>query len=242
MRDKLDVMLDVARAKDADGRATRWDAHKAQRRAEVLDAAIAAIERDGAGVGVKQIADQVGLPRSVVYRHFKDRHDLDAQIRQAIVDRLMAKLAPALTSDGLAAEGTVELVVRNVMDTYVSWVERHPQLHRFLGLGVSKEGIGGPRVVTGAKTAIAVHVRGLFEKALLAQGADPTFADPLAFGGVGLVDSVVNRWLSEPSPTLTSAQLAEFLTGSICGYLEENLRTLGADVDRTARISDLIDT
>ncbi len=58
-------MLDAAETA-ADGRATRWDAHKAQRRVEVLDAAVELIERAGPVVGLQQIVDHVGLPRPVV--------------------------------------------------------------------------------------------------------------------------------------------------------------------------------
>ncbi|MDQ3576647.1 MAG: TetR/AcrR family transcriptional regulator [Actinomycetota bacterium] len=89
-------MLDA----NADGRSTRWDAHKLQRRLEILDAAVAAIEQDGPHVGVKQIAERVGLPRSVVYRHFTGRADLDEQIRQRIIDGLMIRLTPTPHPDG----------------------------------------------------------------------------------------------------------------------------------------------
>jgi AcrR family transcriptional regulator len=46
-----------------DGRATRWDDHKAERRTRVLDAALTVIDLYGASVGVQQIAEEAGLPR-----------------------------------------------------------------------------------------------------------------------------------------------------------------------------------
>ena len=66
---------------DADGRQVRWDKHNQARRQHILDAAIAVLEdaEPGGEVHVQQIADRAGLSRTVVYRHFADRADLDAR-------------------------------------------------------------------------------------------------------------------------------------------------------------------
>lgn len=111
----------------ADGRSTRWDGHKARRRTEMLDAALSVIEENGTEISVQQIADRLRVPRPVVYRHFDGRADLDDAIRRHIVESLMAELLPRLQP-----EGTVRELVRGAVGTYVGWVERHPNLHRFL--------------------------------------------------------------------------------------------------------------
>ena len=73
-----------------DGRQARWDRHNQERRQRILDAAIAVVEsgEPGAEVHVQQIAEQAGLSRTVVYRHFADRSDLDRAVQTAIVDDL----------------------------------------------------------------------------------------------------------------------------------------------------------
>ncbi|WP_026360079.1 TetR/AcrR family transcriptional regulator [Amycolatopsis nigrescens] len=229
-------MLDAAKdTTGADGRATRWDAHKAQRRLEVLDAAVAAIEQDGPGVGVKQIAERVGVPRPVVYRHFKDREDLDEQIRQRVVEMLMAELAPTL-----APGGTTSQTIRRAVDTYLGWIERHPRLHHFLGAGSNRERGTASRVVSGTKTAIAIRLTELFADALRRFDRNTAFAEPLAFGLVGLVDATVNRWLADPDKTLTSAQLADFLSGSAWFLIEGNLAVVGVHVDPETPLSELL--
>ena len=97
-----------------DGRSTRWDEHKAQRQVELVDAAVALIEEEGARFRVQRLAERVGLPRSVLYRHFKDRANLDELIRRRVVDLFMRRMEPTLTFDG-----TIEEAVRRVVGAAV---------------------------------------------------------------------------------------------------------------------------
>ena len=220
---------------DADGRATRWDEHKARRRGEVLDAAVAAIEEHGPEVGVKQIAERAGLPRSVVYRHFTDRSDLDEQIRQRVVDLLMADLAPTLHPDG-----TPVGAIRHAVDAYLGWIERHPRLHAFLGAGSGRTR-GMSRVVSGTKTAIAVEVGELFAVVQRKFGKQAELSTSLAFGLVGFVDATVNRWLADGQRGVTTTELADFLARSIWLVLDGNLRALGVELAPGTPISELVE-
>lgn len=226
-------MLD-APSPDADGRATRWESHKARRRAEVIEAAVVAIEADGLDIGVKQIAERVGVPRSVVYRHFKDRADLDEQIRQHVVELLMVRLAPTLRPGG-----TVSEAIRRAIGTYLDWIERHPRLHEFLGKGMSRSAGASPAVV-GTKTAIAVDVSHLFAAVLRRHQVRTELASSIAFGLVGFVDATVNHWLADRDRTLTAAELAAFLSRSIWHVLDGNLRALGIELDPDAPVSELL--
>ncbi|MBP2184506.1 TetR/AcrR family transcriptional regulator [Amycolatopsis magusensis] len=228
-------MLESANTPDGvDGRSTRWDAHKAQRRLAVLDAAVGAIEREGPGVGVKQIAEEVGVPRSVVYRHFKDRADLDEQIRTRIVESLMTELAPTLRPDGTATQA-----IRRAVTTYLGWIERHPRLHAFLGTGARPAG-GGSGVVVGTKAAIAHQAAELFAAALTPAGKDPGLAASIAFGIVGFVDAAVNRWLADKRATLSTTEFTEFLTRSTWAILDSNLRASGVELDPDRPVSEIL--
>lgn len=219
---------------EVDGRSTRWNAHKARRQSDLIDAAVAAIEEDGPGIGVKQIADRLGLPRSVVYRHFKDRADLDELIRRRIVDSLMADLAPTLEPGG-----TVMEAIRRAVDAYLGWVRRHPRLHAFLGSGAPVPGEGAG-VVAGTKEAIAVQIGEVFSGVLKSLGEDSASAPSLAVGIVGFVDATVNHWLAGKPQQLTGTQLAELLTCSIWSVLDGNLRALGVELAPDRPMSDLL--
>ena len=216
-----------------DGRSTRWNAHKAQRQADLLDAALAAIAEQGPEVGVKQIAERMGLPRSVVYRHFKDRADLDELIRQRVMDSLMAELAPALEPDG-----TVISSIRRAVDAYLGWIAAHPRWHAFLGAGAQGPGRGS-RAVKGTKAAIEVRTGDVFADLLGAFGKDTGLASSIASGLVGFVDASVNNWLAGKANALSADELAQFLTRSIWSVLDGSLRMAGVEIDPDHPVADL---
>ncbi|MFB9729159.1 TetR/AcrR family transcriptional regulator [Haloechinothrix salitolerans] len=229
-------MLESANTRpDVDGRATRWDAHKTRRRRQLLDAAVTAIETLGPTVGVKQIAEQAGVPRSVLYRHFADRADLDEQISQRIVDLLQSQLAPTLRPRGTATEA-----IRRVVGTYLDWIEQHPHLYTFLGAH-GRTPAGGSRVVAGTKAALAAQVAELFATATRTAGRDASFAPTVASGLVGFVDATVNHWLADKRRMISTEELAEYLTRSIWSVLDGNARALGIQIDPDRPISDLLD-
>lgn len=220
---------------EVDGRSTRWDGHKAQRRAQILQAAIDTIDESGSDIGVQQIAERAGVPRSVVYRHFKDRGDLDEAIRARIIDKLMANLTPALTPSGDIAHA-----IDQAVDTYLAWIVGSPRLHQFLGTGSASRRTTGSRVVTDTKTAIGVQLTGLFGVMLRKLGHSAVLAEPMAFGVIGLVDASVNRWLAHGDPELPLDQLRGFLSVSIWQVLDGNLRQLGTALSPQTPISDLL--
>lgn len=129
-----------------DGRSTRWDQHRAQRRAELVNVTISAIRRHGAGVGMDEIAATAGTSKTVIYRHFTDRTGLYAAVVEHVDDHLRISLARALTrpavvaavSGSAATDGpaTGARVGRDVLaaaiDTYLELVERDPALYRFI--------------------------------------------------------------------------------------------------------------
>lgn len=215
----------------ADGRSTRWNGHKARRRADMLDAALAVIEANGTEISVQQIADRLKVPRPVVYRHFDGRTDLDEQIRGHILDSLLAELLPRLSPDG-----TVRDAVRGAVGTYVGWVERHPNLHRFLA-AADPQGESS-RALVGAKDRIGGQLANIFADTLARYGLDRNRARPMAFGMVGFVDGVVNSWRADG--TLTSEQVEGILAESVLALIEGNARSLDVPISRDTVVSDLV--
>ena len=194
-----------------DGRATRWDRHKNERKLLILGAAIDAIKEIGRDVGVAQIAERAGLPRSVIYRVFKDRDDLDEQIRTQIVQDLMADMQPVLE-----LQGNVEEAIRKVVTTYVTWVIEYPELHQFLGRAAAPRSMdSGSAVVADSRYEVAKYVSGLIETIVRAAGKEPGVSDTMSFGLVGFVDASVNRWVAHKPQEVTSDELIDFLCESI---------------------------
>ncbi|MEU8897505.1 TetR/AcrR family transcriptional regulator [Nocardia sp. NPDC048505] len=214
----------------ADGRSTRWDGHKARRRAEVLDAAIAVIDEDGVEVSVGRIAERLQLPRPVVYRHFDGRADLDEQIRHRILRSLLTRLMPTLDPNG-----TIEAAVARAVGAYVGWVAEHPNLHRFLSQAAPQS----DSAVANARNRIGGRLAELLAAGLTGFGLDPAPARPMAFGLVSLADGVVSSWRSE-SGGLSSEQVEAMLTESVLALFEGNARRLGLPVARDTIVGDLL--
>ncbi|WP_182349350.1 TetR/AcrR family transcriptional regulator [Tomitella gaofuii] len=224
-------------AGQADGRSTRWAGHKAERRERILAAAVEVISESADDVGVQAIARRAGIPRSVVYRHFSGRGDLDEQIRERIIGMLLETISPTLTP-----QGTVREAIDDAVSAYMRWIVESPRLHQFLGVGSASHRTVGSRVVTGTKTAIAVRLSDLIAEVLAALGKPADIAETLAFGVTGLVDSAVNRWLGNPASPLTIDRLGDFLRVAIWQVLDGALRGAGVVIDPDAPVADLAPT
>lgn len=209
-----------------DGRDTRWADHRAERHERILQAAVTCIAEHGGSVGVGAIATEAGVPRSVVYRLFENRDDLDEQIRARIVDKLMSELAPALRPTG-----TYPAAIRLAVRTYVTWVAKYPRLHQFLGTGsATRPTTGPPATVTATRTAIAEEAARLIEREFRRSSGTKLpkgLADNTAFAMIGLVDGAVNRWVARPNSRSSSKALVDFLCDALWGVLVTTAASVG---------------
>ncbi|WP_370247666.1 TetR/AcrR family transcriptional regulator [Nocardioides sp.] len=218
-----------------DGRQARWTKHNEERRTQILDAAIAVIEEQPAGAEfhVQQIAERAGLNRTVVYRHFTDRTDLDLAIRARVLDDLTQQMLPALNLDG-----SINEIIRRIISTYVDWTVEHPTLHTF-----AVQDTGG--AVEFGLHRIASALADLLEIAIAMLGADldadeEALVDPLAHGLVGAVFATVLRWLSRKERVPDAARLAELLSMSVWNLLDGHIRRLGLEIDPDLPMAHLL--
>ncbi len=215
-----------------DGRSTRWDEHKAQRQVDLVDAAVALIEEEGARFRVQRLAERVGLPRSVLYRHFKDRAHLDELIRRRVVDSFLRRMEPTLTF-----EGTVEDAVHRVVGAHLDWVSQHPRLYAYMG--VAEHAMGDGSLVADTKTAIALMLSERFGDVLKALGVPQAPIRSVAIGIVGFVDTAVNQWVHDDRREQSEEQLRAMLCRSVWAVLDATLRDLGVELSPQQRVADL---
>lgn len=175
-----------------DGRQQRWLRHKEERRRAVIDAAIELLEENAPGteLHVQEIASRAGLNRSVIYRHFKDRNDLDLAVQQAICAQVGEVMLPAISLDGTPRE-----IVHRIVAAYVSWAAAHPSLVRF----VEHEVPGQERPLEAALEAIAQQVEMVIETFVSAldielSAEDRDSLEPWVFGLIGGCFQSVQRW------------------------------------------------
>ena len=221
-----------------DGRQVRWDRHNQERRQAILDAAIEVIQlgEPGAEFHVQQIAERAGLSRTVIYRHFNDRADLDHEIQIAILDDLWALLLPAVTLDG-----TIPDIIERIVSTYVTWAVEHPGLHRVAEQDTS----GSDSPLQQGIERIAHQVVELIEIAVDSLGADPTddqraALDPLVFGLVGAVFGAVRRWVARDEQVPGADVLVGLVTESVWFIIDGHARTLGLELARDQPVEQLL--
>ncbi len=205
-----------------DGRAARWAGQQERRRAEFVDAALAAIAEHGPDVSTEQIAERAGVARTRLYRHFDGAPDLQRAIAQRAAELVTADLQPLWHPSGSPRE-----MIDAAISTHLHWLTEHAQLHRYLVRTLPSLPEAGRTDVRGA---IARHLSRLFTGYLAAFGLDPAPADTIAFGLVGYVESATTRWLDHPG-SLSRPQLTAQLTGTIWAMLDHTLRAGGVELD-----------
>jgi AcrR family transcriptional regulator len=209
----------------SDGRATRWAGHRDRRRAEIVSAALAAIDEHGPGVSTEQIAERAGIPRPRLYRHFADADDLHDAIAQRAAASLMTELTPALS----APTGTPRDIITLVVRTFVTWMTDNASLYRYVVLRTSGAG-GGEQVIADVRSTVSGMLGDLLARYLVLFTLDPRAADPLAFGLVGMVESATERWLAAPGQLSRDALVAQ-VSFWVWGVLDTMLRVVGVVID-----------
>jgi AcrR family transcriptional regulator len=211
-----------ARPRPRDGRSTRWDPHRRERRVAIITAAIDAIEEYGPDVLTAQIAEKAGVPRTHVYRHFDGKQALELA-----VSRYVAREIGESIRAGLAATGSARSIIGGAIDQHLRWVEAHPNLYRFLAQHSYAVGTTGSSAADDAKTAFATELTALLERYLAMFGLDTSPAERVIVGVVGMVDSTAAWWLEHPA--VPREQLTSDLTEQSWLIIARTTRALGLD-------------
>ncbi|MFC5730127.1 MULTISPECIES: TetR/AcrR family transcriptional regulator [Nocardioides] len=197
-----------------DGRRRRWMEHNQTRRQVIIDAAIAVLERQAPGeeVQVQAVADEASLSRTVIYRHFEDRADLDRAVQRQICEDLGGHLLPALSRDGRPEE-----IIHRVIEAYVRWASEHPALYWFAERDLSG---WGPNPFAESLELVAVQIEGIMETVVSHLGAelppnDRAGLDPWVFGMIGAVSGALRRWLNREVREPDAETFVEILSETV---------------------------
>ena len=192
-----------------DGRSTRWSAHREARRAELVEAAVAAIDRHGRDVGIAEIAASAGVSKPVLYRYFTDKADLHTAVGAWGATLVMERLLPSLSADL-----PLEERVRTGVDAYLTTIEEHPNVFLLL---VQHRVRGDTDPLADGKAAIAAAIATVMGDVLRSLDLDAGGAVPWAHGVVGLGLSVGEWWLS--TRTMSRAAVSGYLTAFLWNAL-----------------------
>jgi AcrR family transcriptional regulator len=188
-----------------DRRDSRWDEHRTARRRALVDAALAAVGRHGAGVGMDEIAAAAGTSKTAVYRHFHDRGELHRAVCTRVAEELTTTLRTAM---GTTDEPRAMLAA--AIEAYLAFLEADPEVYRFV-VHTHPAGSGDGDPITTLSDLVGDQAAAVVGAALQSAGRDPAPAAPWGHGVVGLVRSAADWWLRADRP-MPRADLAAHLT------------------------------
>jgi AcrR family transcriptional regulator len=179
-----------------DGRASRWNDHRATRRNELVRAAVKSVRRRGADVSMDELASDIGTSKSILYRYFTDKAGLQRAVGQVVLDRMLGELTDASRRVGGPRER-----IRSMVDVYLGMVDDAPHLYAF----VTAPGEAAAGEVRGFVDEIDVLVARTLVPTVLGldsdaspddlSGDEAVRATLWAAGVVGTVRAVAERWL-----------------------------------------------
>lgn len=188
-----------------DGRDTRWAEHRETRRRELVEEALRAIRRHGAGVGMDEIAAQAGTSKTVIYRHFGDRAGLYAAVVASVHQFIHLDLRAALE---LTDPEDLSVLANDLADAYLSLVERDPEIYRFVLSPPSPDAAASVDPLGGLPEQIGDQVSDAIAGHLVRGGQDPSCAATWGHGLVGFIRAAADRWMSAANPEPRAAVVA----------------------------------
>ena len=215
-----------------DGRSTRWDPHRRERRSAIIDAAIAAIEEHGPEVLTAQIAEKAGVPRTHVYRHFDGKQALDLAVARHLANQIGRRIRA-----GLATQGSAREIIRAAIGQHLSWIEEHPNLYRFLAQHAYAVATTGEPAADDAKAAFAAELTAVLHGYMRLFNIDPAPAERVIVGVVGMVDATAAWWLEHRD--VSRDELTAALTEQVWVIIDSTARSLGLELDPDVTLPQL---
>ncbi|TFV54795.1 TetR/AcrR family transcriptional regulator [Mycobacterium sp. PS03-16] len=198
-----------------DGRKRRWHQHKVERRNELVDGTLEAIRRQGSNVSMDEIAAEIGVSKTVLYRYFVDKNDLTTAVMMRFAQTtLIPNMAAALSAnlDGYD-------LTREVIKVYVETVAAEPEPYRFV---MANNSASKSKAVADSEQIIARMLAVMLRRRMAEAGMDTGGVEPWAYHTVGGVQLATHSWMSHPR--MTAEELIDYLTmlswNALCGIVE----------------------
>lgn len=200
-----------------DGRSSRWDSHREVRLAELVAAAVRAIDERGPGVSMAEIAAEAGVSKPVLYRYFADKDELHVAVGRWGADEVLQRLVPAILTDA-----PFRVRVAAGVEAYLGAIEEHPQV--FLLLVRHR----GSNPLADGMAEIAAAISRVLGEAMRSLGLDDHAAEPWSQGLVGLGLSMGEWWLKHE--TMSRAAVGRYLTSFVWHAFEGTAAELGVSL------------
>lgn len=197
-----------SRTDKPDGRKRRWREHKIARRGELVDGTLAAIRLRGRNIGMDEIATEIGISKTVLYRYFNDKNDLANATLERYVE---TTLAPRIY-EAISVELDEFNLTRRVVAAYVETVAEDPEVYLY-----AMSNSSGPNrdVVAESERMIAELLATVLGERLRRMQMDSGGSLPWSYGIVGGVQLATHWWISNRS--MSAEDLIDYLTMMVWG-------------------------
>ena len=192
------------------------DARRAQRREELLDAAVRAIQREGPDVSMDALAAEAGVTKPILYRHFGDKGGLCHALAERHFDSIQN-----IARDVLTREDDPTRVMVTAIDGFLAFKEANAPVFRFLDRQAAADHPELQAAHAYFSDRCARSFAELLHPRLVARGVDPRAIEPWTRAMIGAV-MLVGDWWIETRP-MPRAELVDHLVALFRGgmFLEE---------------------
>ncbi|WP_461190179.1 TetR/AcrR family transcriptional regulator [Arthrobacter sp. Z4-13] len=218
----------VAAAAPGDGRSSRWQSHREERRRELIKSARRAVHTLGSDASMEDIAAAAGTSKSVFYRYFGDKAGLQQAVGEVVLSQMQRRIQEAAQSAVTPREGLLAMVT-----AYLQMASTSPNVYTF----VTRHAAAEPDTQDAAAGSAAL---GHFFEAIADMIAIP-MRSHLGDGkeavigywpkaAIGLVRNAGEQWLSTPDSAAKPGQeaMARQITAWLCVGIAPELPRLSA--------------
>ena len=186
-----------------DGRKRRWHQHKVERRNELVDGTLEAIRRRGSNVSMDEIASEIGVSKTVLYRYFVDKNELTTAVMMRFAQTtLIPNMAAALSSNLDGFELT-----REIIRVYVETVAAEPEPYQFV---MANNSASKSKAVATSEQIIARMLAVMLRRRMVEVGMDTGGVEPWAYHTVGGVQLATHSWMNDRR--ISADDLIDYLT------------------------------
>jgi AcrR family transcriptional regulator len=201
-------------AASPDGRSSRWQSHREERRRELIKQARRAVHQLGSDASMEDIAAAANTSKSVFYRYFGDKAGLQQAVGEVVLNQMQRRIQEAIQGAQTPREGLFAMV-----SAYLQMAETSPSVYSFVTRSAAAEGADAPGPVSGALGHFFDAVADMIASPMrthLRNGQDAVIGYwPKA--AIGLVRNAGEQWLSTPDSPAKPGQ--EAMAGQITAWL-----------------------
>ena len=215
----------AAAAGSVDGRASRWQSHREERRRELIKSARKAVHRLGSDASMEDIAAAAGTSKSVFYRYFGDKAGLQQAVGEVVLSQMQRRIQEAAQSAQTPREGLLAMV-----SAYLQMAETSPNVYTFVTRYTPGDAAGGTIATAGALGHFFASISDMIARPMRDHLGDSA-GRQAAIGywpnaAIGLVRNAGEQWLASPaSPAKPDqAAMARQITDWLCLGIAPELR------------------